>query len=968
MARIANIDGGRKSGDAALGVNGMAEADAVEDTTPRSEAAGLPSLASMERSNRTPSQLLPGRRGCCSIPITDRRIVRLASPPPLLPWRTEAAAREAVAILGTGAIRTTPGEAARRRLRTRLRRCWGTARAPTQQARPHRWSIRLRLRPGRSPSGGGLRLRLSTAATLALQQAAASDDEEEGASESMRGLAHPSLGTVVFGNKLKEFLADSNLFHFDVAITPKPKSTAVNREVLAELIKLYGKTSLGGKLAVYDGSTALYTAGPLPFESQKFVVQMAFTENKEKGSYLLPFQFIVWTLSSRSQYESLVEQTSATFSSSCVDDRWTFLIKPYSFLMLCSGTVHPGDITGCLQFPGNIIFTEAIVALSRSFFSTMFGRKGEIGEGPQWLCRPHMGLSPNTDIAATCFSKPVTVIRFVEQFLGIHDSSRPLSGRDCVKIKKALIGVCIETTYLDDQIRKYKIKGITSIPMSQIIIPTGEKGMRKTVVEYFLEKYGYKLNYVCWPCLQVGSDSCPLYLPMEVCMIIEGKRYYKKLKESEVITDMVRHNKYAEGTFAQQFGIKPSSNLVPVPPHVIPPPPLLKYHDCSREKTPEVHPDTPPYDFVNLIKSLTCIHDEGSLPGSEEREKKEKESNIERDVCKVFKKISVGISRKLVKFGSKDETWKFHLPSLLYEVIICRPLAVFAYIPLDLILGGGQARFDRWLLPQELRNPYLPTSTAWVSFLNSFSRYLIHQLLVCVCREGHEALGITWDDAFTTSDIWLCNGGVMINPNVPSREYEAGGGQADYDTLYHIISTSFYDFYSRRYPLYLRSLLHELETCPDENRRQHSFVTFLINRPALISYTDRMEIYTSTGTMFRQLPLNHRQTLNTLLNIQEYDSWGLAVDLIPDLSTTYNYGGIPHYGDSLSSCLQFGRNYLSHFATRFLKNAGAALVLNLEFLLPCVLRIMILDFQGPPEWYILSVLENTNADRVNVLL
>ena len=56
----------------------------------------------------------------------------------------------------------------------------------------------------------------------------------------------------------------------------------MNREVLSELIKLHGKTSLGGKLPAYDGRKSLYTAGPLPFESEEFSVTLVDPEKKDK--------------------------------------------------------------------------------------------------------------------------------------------------------------------------------------------------------------------------------------------------------------------------------------------------------------------------------------------------------------------------------------------------------------------------------------------------------------------------------------------------------------------------------------------------------------------------------------------------------------------------------------------------------------------------------------------------------------
>jgi eukaryotic translation initiation factor 2C len=37
-----------------------------------------------------------------------------------------------------------------------------------------------------------------------------------------------------------------------------------------------------------------------------------------------------------------------------------------------------------------------------------------------------------------------------------------------------------------------------------------------SVVQYFFDRYNYKLQHTNWPCLQSGSDSRPVYLPMEV--------------------------------------------------------------------------------------------------------------------------------------------------------------------------------------------------------------------------------------------------------------------------------------------------------------------------------------------------------------------------------------------------------------------------------------------------------------------
>jgi eukaryotic translation initiation factor 2C len=56
----------------------------------------------------------------------------------------------------------------------------------------------------------------------------------------------------------------------------------------------------------------------------------------------------------------------------------------------------------------------------------------------------------------------------------------------------------------------------------------------KSVTEYFKETYGYVIRHPFLPCLQVGNQQRPNYLPMEVCKIVEGQRYSKRLNEKQI--------------------------------------------------------------------------------------------------------------------------------------------------------------------------------------------------------------------------------------------------------------------------------------------------------------------------------------------------------------------------------------------------------------------------------------------------
>uniref|UniRef100_A0A3B6KS06 Uncharacterized protein n=2 Tax=Triticum aestivum TaxID=4565 RepID=A0A3B6KS06_WHEAT len=405
-------------------------------------------------------------------------------------------------------------------------------------------------------------------------------------------------------------VADNNLFHYDVSINPESKSRAVNREVLSELIKLHGKTSLGGKLPAYDGRKSLYTAGSLPFESEEFSVTLVDPEKKDKEK-------------AEREYKITIRIAGRT--------------DLYHLQQFLKGRQRdmPQETIQVLD----VVLRESpswnYVTVSRSFFSTTFGHRGDIGEGLEcWRgyyqsLRPtQMGLSLNIDISATSFFKPVTVVQFVLEFLNLRDASRPLTDRDRVKIKKALRGVRVETNHQEDQIRRYKITGITPVPMSQLIFPVDERGTRMSVVQYFMQRYKYNLQYTSWPCLQSGSDARPVYLPMEACKIVEGQRYSKKLNDKQVtnilratcqrpqqreqsIREMVLHNKYAEDKFAQEFGINVCSDLVSVPARVLPPP-MLRYHDSGKEKT--CAPSVGQWNMINkkminggIIDNWACV-------------------------------------------------------------------------------------------------------------------------------------------------------------------------------------------------------------------------------------------------------------------------------------------------------------------------------------------------------------------------
>jgi eukaryotic translation initiation factor 2C len=172
---------------------------------------------------------------------------------------------------------------------------------------------------------------------------------------------------------------------------------------------------------------------------------------------------------------------------------------------------------------------------------------------------------------------------------------------------------------------RYKITGLTSAPLKDnastfylirlnfIYLSTSytstcyvclyrfdQDGTRVSVVQYFNRQYSYSLKYINWPCLQAGSDSRPTYLPMEVCRIVKGQRYSRKLNECQVtrmlrlaretpeerensILEIANENNYGNDYHAREFGIGVTNQLALVDARVLPAP-MLKYHDSGQEK------------------------------------------------------------------------------------------------------------------------------------------------------------------------------------------------------------------------------------------------------------------------------------------------------------------------------------------------------------------------------------------------
>ncbi|KAL9247582.1 hypothetical protein vseg_021000 [Gypsophila vaccaria] len=424
------------------------------------------------------------------------------------------------------------------------------------------------------------------------------------------GLGRLGLKCRVRVNHFLVQLSDREFFHYDVSITPEVSSKNLCREIVTKLVQ-DNQQHMGKRVPAYDGMKSVYTAGPLPFTSKDFVVELPKERRGGSSSETRKFEVSV----------KLAAQVDLSHLNEFLTGR---------------NTDNPQDVIQVLD----VVLRAAkslkdYVIIGRSFFSESLGcdvlADGlEFWRGYYQSIRPtQMGLSLNIDSSARPFFKPVSAIEFIVENLHLRDVSRPLNDSTRLKVKKALRGVTVETNHTGYR-KCYKVIGLSNEPANQIMFTLSDDDAQISVAQYFRRKYQFQLRYSSLPCIQVGSPKKPTYIPMELCTIVKGQKYPKKLNEAQVtallratcqrpfereqnIIKMVKDNRFGENQMVkQEFGMQIAEMCTVVDARVLPPP-MLKYHESGKE--PEVAPGVGQWNMINKkmykggsIERWTCLN------------------------------------------------------------------------------------------------------------------------------------------------------------------------------------------------------------------------------------------------------------------------------------------------------------------------------------------------------------------------
>ncbi|KAI1316177.1 eukaryotic translation initiation factor 2C, 2 [Mortierella claussenii] len=394
-------------------------------------------------------------------------------------------------------------------------------------------------------------------------------------------------------------LPNINVYHYDVTITPDVPPL-VNRRVFVHMLHVYGESDLQGTKPVFDGRKNIFAPRVFPFESRTFDV--ALPEDQPPQGVVPRRPPRVFKVKIKKAAEINLEELHR------------FLRGESASTTNCLTAIMALDVL--IRHQPAMLYSN----VGRSFFTpdgarSLYGGI-EVWNGFYQSVRPTIGkMMINLDVAATTYFQSGPLLELAVKILdqrNVDDFRRGFTDRDRIKLEKAIRGLLIKVTHRSEVKRRFKISKLTVTPASQTMFMKDET--KTDVATYFYEVYGRRLTYPFMPCVVTGRD---VYLPMEICFVIEGQRHLKKLNEKQT-ADMIRYTcqpphvrankikdglkilRYQDNEYLRDFGLKVATEMVDIQgkgttvritkmrvklisnASRVLPPPSISYHPSSR--------------------------------------------------------------------------------------------------------------------------------------------------------------------------------------------------------------------------------------------------------------------------------------------------------------------------------------------------------------------------------------------------
>ncbi|XP_077510193.1 protein argonaute-2-like [Amblyomma americanum] len=398
--------------------------------------------------------------------------------------------------------------------------------------------------------------------------------------------AHGQLGRTIqlLANHFSIEIPTGSVYHYDVDISsetaketkvPEQKkyrclSTKINRIAIELLVKKY-RQDLANCIPAFDGRKNLYTRRQLNFRERTFTVDLEEDQRSEK--FIIKIQY------------------AATVNLDALHGVFQKRVQ----------TV-PQEVLQAIDIVLRHRPSINLAPVGRSFFRPPGPNEhNDLGGGREVWFGYYTSVRPaqwkpmlNVDMSATTFYESLPLVDFMCRFLS--DSRRVLTPADFrslrdnqyVRLNRELKGLRVKVTHLPYP-RKYKVVKITREPAKEIYFES--EGSQISVADYFQSRYR-RLSYPNFPCVQSGSPTHPVYIPLEVCELAEGQHCRKKLDESQT-AEMIKHTAKppakrfqkirqsvrdmvsSSDKYLREFGVKINTEPTQVVGRVLDPPSLV---------------------------------------------------------------------------------------------------------------------------------------------------------------------------------------------------------------------------------------------------------------------------------------------------------------------------------------------------------------------------------------------------------
>ncbi|KAG0005891.1 Eukaryotic translation initiation factor 2C [Entomortierella chlamydospora] len=383
-------------------------------------------------------------------------------------------------------------------------------------------------------------------------------------------------------------LPNITIHHYDLTVTPDVPPP-VNRRIFEALMNHYRDTDLEGAQPVFDGRKSLFSPKRFSFDSRVLDVILPGDVNN-KRSPIPVFKVKI--------------KKAAVIN---LEELHRFLQGKCAMTNNCLTAIMSLDVL-IRHKPA-----MAHVTIGRAFY-TSAARQALSGPLEAWRgyyqsVRPACDkMMINIDTTATAFFQSGPLIEIVVKILGLRtpeDLRRTVPPVNWLRVEKAIKGLCIQVSHRQRAKKTLKIFGMTKTAARDTLFklnvdpkdgsaPSQQREI--DIVNYFKETYNITLSYPSLPCVTVGKTAI---LPLEVCTVIEGQRYMKKLDERQTadmikftsqppaarannIKDGVKLLNYEDNEFIKDFGMKISNEMATIRARILQAP-TISYHGSSRE-------------------------------------------------------------------------------------------------------------------------------------------------------------------------------------------------------------------------------------------------------------------------------------------------------------------------------------------------------------------------------------------------